>query len=140
RGTAAGHASFMTGDLGSAAKSADALVGIPDTVAPALDVPKGLIDTLAPLLFAASEPLPETVTARLLPASGGPPIPLEPVVVAGSVVGGPSMISGFRKPDVALAYSQSYLIDMSDLVDLAGNAGPPVADALSFVTDPPPPL
>ncbi|MDB4981012.1 MAG: hypothetical protein JWM82_1764 [Myxococcales bacterium] len=133
-GTAQGRAEFQTGADDFSSPITATLAGVADLTPPALTMPTSAVDPLASLSFEASEPLPATVTARLVGAPSGDVIPLEPTRIAGPE----RAIRGFAKPELMLRAGDTYTVSVQGLTDFAGNAG--AAPSSTFTTRAVPPL
>jgi hypothetical protein len=133
-GSARGRVEFQSGaDVLSAPLTAS-LVGVPDRTPPTLTMPTSPVDPLAELSFAASEPLPATVTAKLVGAPSGDDIDLE----ASRIAGPERAIRAFTKPDLMLRAGETYTLSVEGLTDFVGNAS--AVPAATFTTRAAPPL
>ena len=124
-GSATGAASISCGDCSFFVPFSATLTGATDKTPPTLRA-AGVVPTTPFAAFGlrASEPLPATVTARLV-GDDGASISLIPTVMDGDV----PLVVGFTKPDVVLRAGQGYVVTLDGLVDFAGladTAGPPL--------------
>jgi hypothetical protein len=134
-GSGHGTVTYQYGaDEWSAALTAT-FAGSPDRTPPSLAAPTAPVDPLAELSFAASEPLPATVSAKLVGATSGDVIALQ----ASRIEGPERAIRAFAKPNVMLRAGETYRLVVDGLVDFAGNA-PAGAPPATITTRPVPPL
>ena len=129
-GSAVGAVAFNFEDMGAWWSGPAQFIGVPDTEPPTLGAfdANGWTDRWGGgaqvdfhsqvLPLRASEPLPGTVTAWLVP-SLGPTIPLDPIRTTFA----PDLIVGFQPPANWATPNMSYTLGVDSFVDLAGNAG-----------------
>ncbi|HVY37059.1 MAG TPA: hypothetical protein VHM31_03970 [Polyangia bacterium] len=121
RGTAAGFANYVVGDVAYSQNVTAILDGVPDTTRPALPIrTAGVLDPLSPARFAASEPLPAGAKAQLVDTDGMT-IELVPDL---SSDGAAAFITAFRVPWV-LRFGGHYHLVVNQLADFAGNQASP---------------
>ncbi|HVZ71975.1 MAG TPA: hypothetical protein VHJ20_06330 [Polyangia bacterium] len=131
-----GQISYQTGGDIWTADLAATFAGVPDATPPAIVSPTGTVDPLASLTLNATEPLPSTVTARLVGQTSGDVLPLFPATIGTVPAAAP--IVGFYKPEVALRFDETYALEVDGLVDFAGHAA--TAPPAVLTTPPTPPL
>jgi hypothetical protein len=131
-GSGVGAVAFNFEDMGAWWSGPAQFSGVPDTEPPTLGAfdanwwtdrwgGGAQVDFHSQVLpLRASEPLPGTVTAWLVP-SLGPTIPLDPIRTAFA----PDLIVGFQPPANWATPSMTYTLSVDSFVDLAGNAGTP---------------
>jgi hypothetical protein len=127
---------FNNADGGNSFAVTMSLTGVDDTVGPTLafDPAGDITDPFIPFSVLASEPL-QVGPQPLLRAAGGDVIALTP---SSSPDG---FVALFYEPNVLLRYGETYRLDISGVVDFAGNAAVGSAtDSLTFTTRPAPPL
>ncbi len=119
-GTARGEVTFASGDVLSTAGVTSVLDGVPDATRPTLAPQGSALDVGAPLrgtFFTATEPLTEGSSAKLV-GPAGESIPLDPVFIEGT-----TLVRGFSKGAVALAFATQYRLAVDQIVDFVGQRG-----------------
>jgi len=114
------------------------LTGTFDGVAPLLTFAAAgdMADPFSSFGVSASEPLPGQTAHPVLRSASG-----DAVVFAPSFTTPDSFITAFVKPSIVLRFGEQYSIDMSGVIDFAGNAAvAPSTGGLTFATAPLPPL
>ena len=122
RASLKGAAEISCGDCSFAQPFSATLVGTDDVTAPLVLGTSSPSSPFDPFAVFASEPLPETASARLV-GDDGSAVDLEPMMDPKAPVGGLPVIVGFTKPDAVLQDGQGYLVDFGGLVDFAGHVG-----------------
>jgi hypothetical protein len=131
-GAGRGTATYQTGDVVLSAAVTATFTSVADTVAPSVALPTGPVDPLAAFTFPTSEPLPLTASASLVGMTSGDVISLNQTYVAET----DHAFGAFTKRNVALRFGETYELQTTGFVDLAGNA-PTTMPKLTTAAAPP---
>jgi hypothetical protein len=135
RASLKGAAEISCGDCSFEEPFTATLVGTDDVTSPFVLGVSSPSTPFDPFEVFASEPLPETASARLV-GDDGSAVDLLPAMDPTVPVGGLPVIVGFTKPDTVLQDGQGYVVDFGALIDFAGRAGSGNLRLASFPTAP----